>query len=818
MSKQQARSNPGFVFMQRALCESWHRGSTVQQSVDYRYNIRGWMQTMNNSKLTNDGGVTNDDYTDLFGMELAYDTAFGTGVSTGNTVQFNGNISAMKWSSNLALGAVKDVAYNYSYDPLNRILSATYLKDTLSSWSNPKNWFSESGYAYDQNGNITALTRNGSTGATIDGLTYNYGTTISNQLGKVSDSATGSIGAQGFTDGTNTGNDYSYDGNGNLTQDQNKTIDSIKYNYLNLPARVKKHTGELIKYTYDAAGRKLTQQVYNASGTLTKTTEYDGEFIYQNDTLQFINHAEGRVVMKTGTPEYQYHLKDHLGNVRLTFTTKITSQQVTATFESSSQATEAQNFQNYPSGSGINNVSTFNHTTGGTSSEYLNGGYMGMVGIGKSYSVMAGDQLQIQAYAKYVTHTGSSDIAAFANALLTAFLGSTTVGVDGTPSYAINKWVASEGALVGDGSSDETDPRIFVTILLFDRNYNFLDVAYQQLASTSGWGSLTATYTVKQAGYAYMYVSNEQQVLTDVYFDDITISFTPSAVVETTDYYPGGAIASTFSRQSFLPNKYRYQRKEYQDDLGLNLYDFHARQYDPWTLRTTSVDPHAQNYLSMSPYSWAGNNPMHFIDPSGMDLVVGGDKQFRKETKQELQKLTTDKVKIDKNGEVHLKARNGTGKELGTATIRQLVNSDKGHGIFKTDGKNSTSVYPGGATNPDVSNGKGATAIININPNSKVEATTTSGESKVTPSEIVLGHELIHASHIDNGSSVPGTADPKGSSYDPDLGGAGAPLTNEEINTRQAENVLRKEQGMTDMRAAPVGKDSGIVLPEIIIK
>ncbi|MBS1487365.1 MAG: hypothetical protein JST43_07220 [Bacteroidetes bacterium] len=53
-----------------------------------------------------------------------------------------------------------------------------------------------------------------------------------------------------------------------------------------LPTQVTKNTGEKIVYTYDAGGRKLAQQVYSASGALAKTLEYDGDFIYQGDTLQ----------------------------------------------------------------------------------------------------------------------------------------------------------------------------------------------------------------------------------------------------------------------------------------------------------------------------------------------------------------------------------------------------------------------------------------------------------------------------------------------------------------------------------------------------
>jgi len=184
--------------------------------------------------------------------------------------------------------------------------------------------------------------------------------------------------------------------------------------------------------------------------------------------------------------------------------------------------------------------------------------------------------------------------------------------------------VASEGALVGDGSSDETDPRVFVTILLFDKNYNFLDVAYQQLASTSGWGSLTASYTVKQAGYAYMYVSNEQQVLMDVYFDDVTMTYTPSPVVQQEDFYPFGATFNSYQRENTVPNKYLFNGKELQTDLSLNMEDFGARMYDPYVGRFSTIDPHSVKYDAVTPYNFGFNNPVLFVDPTGKDGVVTG--------------------------------------------------------------------------------------------------------------------------------------------------------------------------------------------------
>src|SRR5690606_27189732 len=91
------------------------------QSVDYRYNIRGWLTSINNAEL-NVNSATNDETGDLFGMNLAYQDALGTG----NTAQYNGNISGMKWSVNQGLGTIKAMAYNYAYDPMNRLTAAVH--------------------------------------------------------------------------------------------------------------------------------------------------------------------------------------------------------------------------------------------------------------------------------------------------------------------------------------------------------------------------------------------------------------------------------------------------------------------------------------------------------------------------------------------------------------------------------------------------------------------------------------------------------------------------------------------------------------------
>ena len=66
---------------------------------------------------------------------------------------------------------------------------------------------------------------------------------------------------------------------------------------------------------------------------------------------------------------------------------------------------------------------------------------------------------------------------------------------------------------------------------------------------------------------------------------------------------------------------YKYNGKEFDDLLGLNMYDFHWRHYMADIGRTTTMDPHAENYYSQSPYSMFVNNPTNVIDPTGMDTV-----------------------------------------------------------------------------------------------------------------------------------------------------------------------------------------------------
>jgi RHS repeat-associated protein len=196
----------------------------------------------------------------------------------------------------------------------------------------------------------------------MDDLTYSYYTN-SNRLKAVADSGNTTY---GFKNGANTSTEYTYDNNGNMLTDQNKGITNITYNHLNLP-KVVTINGSTITYTYDAAGTKLRKVV---SGT---TTDYAGNFIYNNNNLQFFNTAEGyfNVTSTSGNVNgnYVYQYKDHLGSIRLSYSDTNNNGSISA----STEIIEESNY--YPFGlkhKGYNNV-----TTSGGNSTAQKYGYTG---------------------------------------------------------------------------------------------------------------------------------------------------------------------------------------------------------------------------------------------------------------------------------------------------------------------------------------------------------------------------------------------------------------------------------------------------------
>ena len=63
--------------------------------------------------------------------------------------------------------------------------------------------------------------------------------------------------------------------------------------------------------------------------------------------------------------------------------------------------------------------------------------------------------------------------------------------------------------------------------------------------------------------------------------------------------------------------KYLYNGKELQDELGLNVFDYGARVYDPAAPRFWQIDPDTEKYQNQSVYVYADDNPVRFMDIDG---------------------------------------------------------------------------------------------------------------------------------------------------------------------------------------------------------
>jgi RHS repeat-associated protein len=98
-----------------------------------------------------------------------------------------------------------------------------------------------------------------------------------------------------------------------------------------------------------------------------------------------------------------------------------------------------------------------------------------------------------------------------------------------------------------------------------------------------------------------------------------------SEVVQETNYYafgmPHTIVSAPRDGMGAEKQPYKFGGKEYDEMHGLNWYDFGARYYDGIIPRFMTMDPMAEKYYSISPYAYCLNNPLRYIDPTGMDTV-----------------------------------------------------------------------------------------------------------------------------------------------------------------------------------------------------
>jgi RHS repeat-associated protein len=652
-------------------------GSTQMETLNYAYNIQGWLTGINRFYALATNTYAKWDY--FFGMYLGYENADGLL----SQAQHDGTITGTIWKTQ---GNNSPKRYDYSYDRLSRLTDANFLVKNIPSdaWSSNEDYSSSVSYA-DKNGNISNLVHKGmiaglSASQTIDNLSYQYkmipnlAGLLGNQLIKVTDNpgAPANNGLLGdFKDGSNaTQDDYDYDDNGNLKKDDNKDI-IVTYNFLNKPATVIV-PGKTITYTYDATGQKLTKGVQPNGGNLL-TTFYLGDFLYEDNDLQYILHEEGRIKVVTPLqysslsidqernggqdaitlPDnkigvFEYFIKDHLGNVRMVLTEEEEKEKYTATMDENLKNIEDPYFGAVEQDGSINTkVNELEVTRLATSNTpWTSNGSSDVahltatnpqkrIGPNMLLKVMAGDVLDAKVDYFYYNNnptlgstTPAQDIA---SSLTSVLMGNQTSAVGHTNYsnignlFSVNSDVQTflNNHYISNPSNPNA-PHAYLNVVFLDEQFNF--IPYDFNASTEGTGSIRVEQSNTQSaslqlgrkapknGWVFIYLSNESNE--DVYFDNLVVEHIHGRISEESHYYPFGLKVAGLSSKAMgkLKNEFGYQGAFAKEDQITEWIEFDLRMYDPQIGRWAAVDPNDQ---FASPFVGLGNNPVNHIDKDG---------------------------------------------------------------------------------------------------------------------------------------------------------------------------------------------------------
>ena len=147
-------------------------------------------------------------------------------------------------------------------------------------------------------------------------------------------------------------------------------------------------------------------------------------------------------------------------------------------------------------------------------------------------------------------------------------------------------------------------------------------------------------------------------------------------MLEENHYYPFGltmaGISDKAQKGGYAENRYRYngkelQNQEFTDGSGLEEYDFGARFQDPQLGRFFNQDRFCETLYSLSPYQFAANDPLLFVDNNGDSLIVAdlskdnaATEKFKKLSDKSLGGYYT--TKVDKEGNVTLEKTDKKGE------------------------------------------------------------------------------------------------------------------------------------------------------------
>ncbi len=340
-----------------------------------------------------------------------------------------------------------------------------------------------------------------------------------------------------------------------------------------------------------------------------------------------------------------YELKDHLGNIRTTVSdvkqkapeglsgfiptvissldyypfgldrTPVVWEEVEylATFETDNETFEVSAFENRAAANiataDIHNNTPDTPERDATNSQLLEGSEGSFLGISKILPIQAGDKISMEVFGKYVTSTSPNPYNVAAN-LVGSLLNRLPLSASELQATDLQNSVDNEFTNIGrSGISNNDGVSAYLNYLLLDKNFEFVSAGYELLPANAddSFQKLEMKIIPEQDGYVYVYLTNESQQLTSVYFDDFKVMHEVLVLDPQLEQY-----------------RYGFQGQETDNEIKGpgNSINYKYRMHDPRIGRFFAVDPLTADYPFYSPYAFSGNRVVDAYELEGLEPVV----------------------------------------------------------------------------------------------------------------------------------------------------------------------------------------------------
>lgn len=586
---------------------------------------------------------------------------------------------------------------NFVYDSLGRLTEQEDLHDsadvTFGVWS----------YDYDDNGNVTKITNPKSedilytydalnrlateqkSGDTSTLITYNY------------DSGTNGIGRLTSVDKTDADWSGTYDKKGRLiseTQEVSgtnytKTYDYAPYDFVE---EVSYPNSKDVQFGYDVVGNLVDLDhdtvsiidtlVYAAGGSLAEINYGNGvDSVFTYDVNKQYRLTNKQSTITGGTPSTLQNINyayDNVGNI-----TNVTEQASTAatrnvdyTYDDLYRLTKADNTT-------ASEIRTYSYDNIGNILSKSDQGDYSYDETGKT-NPQAVTEIDVSSvtYKRFTYDdngnltdleedvtggTISSDFTWDHHNRLIQSAVTDTSSVTTTTTYLYSADGKRLKKVVNDGTTTETTLYPFADYEVTDSN--------SQKVSVSAGNILVAVIETDTSGTEVYYHHNDHLGGSNIVTDDT------GSLIQVVDYQPFGEVRAN-SQSATYDSTQKFTGHELDDATG--LYYAQARYYDPLIGRFISEDPlqyrpeelmkkFAAQPQALNHYSYVSNNPVVYIDPTGLLRVKKGQATdiHVQEFNSSLKRLVNDV----KNNE---KIQNYYSEVYGVDLINALTNDDSG--------------------------------------------------------------------------------------------------------------------------------------------